>query len=140
MSHFTKISQYVDYHIQPIVREILSYVQDTTDFLRKINQTDFVPHNPYLVSLDLKSLCTNITNAEGIRSVKKSLEKYSKRTASTKVITTFLTLILTLNKFIFNCKNYFQIKDCAMDTICAPSNVNFHLPIYLRFIDNIFFI
>ena len=80
-----KISKYVDYHNQPIVREIPSYIQDTTDFLRKINQTDFVPHNPYFVSLDLKSLYTNIPNVEGIKSVKKSLEKYSKRTASTKV-------------------------------------------------------
>ena len=38
-------------------------------------------------------------------------------TSSTKVITTFLELILTLNNFIFNCKKYLQIKGCA---ICAP--------------------
>ena len=53
-----------------------------------------------------------------------SLEKYSKRIAPTKVITTFLALILTLNNFIFNCKNYLQIKGCAMETICAPSYAN----------------
>ena len=64
--------------------------------------------------------------------------------------------MLTLNNFIFNCKNYLQIKGCAMGTICAPSYANilmdhfeikFIYPsiktfslIYLRFIDNIFFI
>ena len=115
--HTSKISEYVDYHPQPIVKEIPSYVQDTADFLRKINQIDYVLDNPYLVSLDIKSLYTNIPNAEGIKSIKTSLENYSKQTASTKVITTSLTVILTLNNFNFNCKNYIQIKGCAMGTI-----------------------
>ena len=144
--HTSKISEYVDYHLQPIVKEIPSYVQDTSDFLRKINQINFVPDNSYLVSVDVKSLYSDIPNAEGIKSVKMSLEKYSKRTASTKVITTFLALILSLNNFIFNCKNYLQIKGSAMGTICAPSE-NSYIPfiktfslIYVRFIDDIFFI
>ena len=68
-----KISEYVDYHVQPVVKEMSSYVQDTTDFLRKINQINFVPDNSYLVSLEVKSLYTNIPNAEGIKSVKTSL-------------------------------------------------------------------
>ena len=98
--HTSKIPEYVDYHLQPIVNEIPSYVQDTTDFLRKIKQIDFVSGNSYLVSLNVKSLYANIPNAEGIRFVKTSLEKYSKRTASPKVITTFV-----VNHFIFNCRN-----------------------------------
>ena len=48
--HTSKISEYVDYQFQPIVKEIPSYVQDKTEFLRKINQIDFVPDNSYLVS------------------------------------------------------------------------------------------
>ena len=116
--HTSKISEYVNHHIcQPIVKEIPSYVKDTTDFLRKINKINFVPDNPYLLSLDVKSLYTNIPNAEGIKFVKMYLENYSKQTTSTKVITTFLALILTLNNFNFNCKNYLQIKGCAMGTI-----------------------
>ena len=91
-----------------------------------------------------------------MKSVKMSLEKYSKRTASTKVITTFLALILTLDNFIFNCRNCLQIKGCTMGTICAPSYANIFLDhferkfihtfikifslIYLRFVDDIFFI
>ena len=153
--HTPKISEYIDYRLQPIVKEIQLYVQDTTDFLRKINQINFVPDNSYLVSVDVKSLYSDIPNAEGIKSVKMSLEKYSKRTASTKVITTFLALILTLNNFIFNCRNYLQIEVCTMGTICAPSYANIFMDhfertfiyqfiktfslIYLRFIDDIFF-
>ena len=98
--HIPETFEYVDY--QPIVKEIASYVQDTTDFLRKINQIDFVSENSYLISPDVKSIYANTPNTEGMKSVKTSLGKYSKRTASTKVITTFLALILTLNNFIFN--------------------------------------
>ena len=51
---------------------------------------DFVPDNPYLVSVDVKSLYTNIANAEGINCVKTLLESYSKRSTSIKVTTKFL--------------------------------------------------
>ena len=69
--HTSKISKYVDYHLKPIVKDIPSYVQNTTDFLRKINQIDFVPNNSYHVSLDVKSLYTSIPNAEEIISIKR---------------------------------------------------------------------
>ena len=34
--HTSNISKYVDYHLQPIVQQIPSYIQGTSDFLRKI--------------------------------------------------------------------------------------------------------
>ena len=37
-------------------------VKDTSNFLRKINAVEFAPNNSYLVSLDVKSLKTNIPN------------------------------------------------------------------------------
>ena len=43
-------------------------------------QIELVRDNSYLVSLDVKSLYTNILNTEGTKSVKASLESYSKRT------------------------------------------------------------
>ena len=46
--------------------------------------------------MDVRSLYTNIPNAEGISAVKRAFDNYSKKTTSTKVITTFLALILTL--------------------------------------------
>ena len=103
------------YHFQLIVKKIVSYVQETTDFLRKINHIC-----AFLVSLDVKSLYTNILNTEGIKLVKTSLENYSKQTALTKVITTFLALTLRLNKFLFNYKNYLKIKGYTMEAVCGP--------------------
>ena len=122
--HSSKISKYVDFHLPPIVSEIPSYVKDTSDFLQKLNAIESVPDNYYLVSLDLKSLYKSITNVEGIKTVKKSLDNHPKRAVAIKVITIFSALILTLTDFIFNSRNYLQTKGCSMGTICAPSYAN----------------
>ena len=45
-------------------------------------------------------------------------------TAGSPIMTTFLALMLTLNNFIFNCKNPLQIKRWIIGTICASSFAN----------------
>ena len=104
--HTANISKYVDYHLQPIFKEIPSYVKDTQDFHKKLQKVKDIPQESLLVTLDVKSLYTNIANNEGIKAVKESYEKYKEKTISTKVIITFLSLILTLNNFVFNCTHY----------------------------------
>ena len=142
--HTSKISEYVDYDLQPIVREIPSKVKDTSDSLQEINAVEFVPENSYLVSLDVKY--TSIPDAEGVKTVKKLLDNYLKRTVATKVIRAFLALMLTLNNFMFNSTNYLQTRGCAMGTICAPSYANIfmdhfekktYIPIYHRILINL---
>ena len=136
------------------MREIPSYIKDTNDFTNKINNFP-VPPNSLLVTMDVKSPYTSIPNSEGIASVKKKYDRYLKKTVPTKIITTFLALILTLN-FIFNSKVYLQIKGCAMGTTCAPLYANIFMSefkekyiyplmknksvIYLRYIDDIFIV
>ena len=72
------------------------------------------------------------------------------------LITTFLTLILTLNNFVFNSKFYLQIKGCAMGTICASAYANIFMAefeqkyvhalikdkliLFLHYIDDIFMV
>ena len=154
--HTTKHSKYVDYHLQPIVKEIPSYVKDTKDFLKKLEKLKDIPQESLLVTLDVKSLYTNIPNNEGIKAVKESYEKYKEKKVSAKVIITFLNLILTLNNFAFNCTHYLQTMGCAMGSICAPSYANIFMAnveakhiypyikemssLYLRYIDDIFMI
>ena len=80
--------------------------------------------------MDVKSLNTNIPNSEGIATVINAYDNYSKKSIATKVIITFLALILTLNNFIFNCKHYLQIKGCGMGTIYAPAYANIFTAIF----------
>ena len=109
----------------------------------------------FLVSLDVRSLYTNIPYKERIETVKENL-KNSKPTIRIKVILNFLKSILMLNNFVFNGINYLQKKGCAMGTKGAPSYANifmdwfeekFIFPLLikvsnfnLRFIDDIFLI
>ena len=46
-----QISRFVDFHLQPIVQSIQSYVKDTTDFINKLAQVKDVPNNTYLVTI-----------------------------------------------------------------------------------------
>ena len=75
-SHSSKIAAYVDYHLQSEVLKIKSYTKFTNDFL---NHLDKIPatesKNSYLVTLDVKSLYSNIPNDEGIEVVKTTLQK-----------------------------------------------------------------
>ena len=99
-------------------------MKGTTDFLRKLDATKSVPDNAYLVSLDIKFLYTNIPNADGVKAIKESFDKRISKNVVTKVIAAFLAVILTLNNFMFTCKPYLQIKDCAMGMICAQSSAS----------------
>ena len=68
----SEISHFVDHHLQALVREILSYIKDTNDFINKIDNFD-VPPDSFLVTMDVKSLYTSMPNNEGIASVKKDM-------------------------------------------------------------------
>ena len=57
-SHTSEISRFVDHHLQANVKELKSYVKDTTDFINKIEAQPEVPEDSYLVSLDVRSLYT----------------------------------------------------------------------------------
>ena len=121
--HTANSLKYLDYHLQPILKEILSYVKDTQDFLKKLKSKRYTSREPSR-TLDVRSLYTNIPNNKGIKAVKESYEKYKEKTVSKKVVITFLSLILTLNNFVFNCTHYLKSMGCAMGTICYPSYAN----------------
>ena len=100
--HSSKISEHVDYHLKPTVSEISSYIKEINIFLRKWKPITKVQENLLLVTLDEKLLYTSIPNCESIKAHK----NFKKKKIATKVITTFLTLILTLKKFILNSKYF----------------------------------
>ena len=57
------LSKFVDYHIKNIATKHSSYLQDTPDFIRKveeINKQGKIPENAVLASFDVMALFTNI--------------------------------------------------------------------------------
>ena len=88
---------------------------------KKLNSLGKIPVNSILVTVDARSLYTNIPHKKGIKTVETTFKCKNKLTT---VINTLLKLIWTLNHFIFDCKNYSQIKGCAIGTNCAPTYAN----------------
>ena len=113
----SSVSKYVDYHLQPIVKEIPSYVRDTKDFLSMLIHIRDIAKEILLATLDVKSLYTIIPKNGGIKAIREAYNKHPSKSVSTKVIITFLSLIFTLNNFIFNYSHYPQVMGCAMGTI-----------------------
>ena len=130
---------------------MVSDVFKTLHKISKINKE--VTGEDILVTIDVRSLYTNIPNDEGIQAEREKLDDSPSR-LPTRVITTFLTLSLTLNNFIFNGINYLQTKGCAMGTKCALTYANIFMGkfeenhiypriqhktrIFLRYIDDLF--
>ena len=96
--------------------------------LRKIDKMVKTPDNSYLVFLNVRSLYTS--NSEGIKATITSLENFLRRAVAAKVITTFLSLMLTLNNFAFNCKNYLYIKGYTITAWKVSKYGNFSVPYF----------
>ena len=54
------ISEFVNFHLQPLVSKLPSYVKDTNHFLNILLTLNNLPNNAFLVTLDVSSLYTNI--------------------------------------------------------------------------------
>ena len=92
-------------HLEKIVNEIKSHIKDTTDYSNKIETITDLPENTIVVTMDVKSLFTNIPNIEGINAVAKALENQTDLKIPTRVIIKFLYLTLILNNFSFNVRH-----------------------------------
>ena len=157
--HTQNISQYVDHYLQPINKSLPSYVKDTTNFLTKLDELpEELPDNTLMVTMDVRSLYTNVPNNEGINAVKHYLRKRNNPGDGVlaKILSKFLLLILTLNNFVFNEKNFVQINGASMGTKCAPTYASIFMGLfedthilprirdkillYVRYIDDILFL
>ena len=91
--------------------------------------------------MDVYSLYTNISSKGGIDTVETTLKR---KTIKTKIISTFLLLVLTLKKFVFKCQNYLHIRTTPWAYYMCVLEVRYISPFilmskfYLRFIDDIF--
>ena len=145
------ISEFIDLHLRPFVTELPSYVQDTTDYLKKIDSKT-MPDNTLLVSMDVTSLYTNIPHDDGITACRDVWDSRETKDPPTETLLELLTLVLKCNNFEFNGRNYIQLQGTAMGTKMAPSYANIFMgrlegqllmsvPLqpysWLRFIDDI---
>jgi hypothetical protein len=118
----SRLSHFLDELLKPFLLKVCSYIKDTYDFLSKLPSN--VPEGSTLVTYDVVSLYTNITNDLGIEALKFWLEKFPDllpERISKNFILEGTNIVLTNNVFDFNTIIYLQIKGCAMGTKMAPT-------------------
>ena len=81
------ISQFLDYCLQPSVKTLPSYIQDTSHFIRELNEIDV----PWLETMDVKSLYTNIPHSHGIQT---RTEKTNPEQPPEEVLTQLLEIVV----------------------------------------------
>ena len=93
-------SKFVDFHLKDLADKHESYIQDTPDFIRKVeelNKKTSLPQNALLVTLDVKALFTNIPQTEGTQCSEKALNKREKQNVPTEYIIRIIYLNLIVN-------------------------------------------
>ncbi|XP_048575670.1 uncharacterized protein LOC125557291 [Nematostella vectensis] len=121
-SHPTeRISEFVDYYLQPLVSKLPSYVKDTNHFLNILLTLSNLPTDSLLVTLDVSSLYTNIPHNDGINACHHFLRTCNTNPIPAGTICDLIRMILQMNNFSFNDKHYLQKHGTAMGTRMAPS-------------------
>ena len=91
------VSEFVDLPLQPRENRLPSYLKDTTDYFRKLQESGPIPPETLLVSLDFTSLYSNIPHEDGIRTCKEACEERPVKDPPTETLVKHLTLILQCN-------------------------------------------
>ena len=151
-----KISEFVDFHLQPIVGMLLDIIRDTTDFLCRLRVLGDIPQGAIICSLDVVGLYPHIPHDEGLNSMKFTIEEFGKDLAIGSDDLIDLARFILKNNFLeFEDKIYRQKLGTAIGTKFAPSFANlfmfdlennllreYHLSswVWWRFLDDIFII
>ena len=121
-----KISEFVSFHLSPLVQTLPSYVKNTTYLLNKLQDFDDIPPNALLVTLDVSSLYRNIPTTESIDACRKLLDERTDKSVPTESLCDFklVRMILTMNNFVFNDEHFIQQHGTAMGTRMAQAFAN----------------
>ena len=153
------LSEYLDSYLKFQAQNCKSYIRDTSDFLLKLKSLTTIPSNSILVTMDVTSLYTNIDHEEGAEACYRKLETRKNKTIPSITLKKCILLILKSNIFQFCQKFFLQRMGTAMGTPMAANYANIFMDsfetsllnefykktgkkplIWLRFIDDIFFI
>ena len=70
-----RISSFLDFHLKNIIPAIPHILDDTRDFLYRIEQLQNIPEGTLLVSFDVVGIYPHIPHDEGLQIMKKYLDK-----------------------------------------------------------------
>ena len=114
------ISEFLDYHLKPIMQASSTYLRDSSDFLQKIRALGPLPEEAILVTADVVGLYPNIPHTEGLVALSEALDKRVDKRVSTNLLVSMAEFVLTNNYFGFGSEVFHQLKGTAIGTKFAP--------------------
>ena len=114
------ISAFLDFHLRPIMAKVKSYIKDTNDFLRKLQNLPKLPDDVILCTIDVVGLYPNFSNDEDLLFLKKALDKRWNQTVSIESLIKLAELVLKNSYFEFNDMFRKQKEGTAIGTRFAP--------------------
>ena len=148
-------SEFLDHHLQPIMKSRVSYVKNSSYFLFKLKNLGKIAENAFLVAVGVVGLYRSILHDKGLEVLRKQLNAFDNKSISTEDLVQMAGFVLKKNYFEFNSSVKHQISGTAIGTKFAPpyacifmdytekefvKNEQIQSCIWFRYIDYIFFI
>ena len=121
-----KLSEFLDSFLKRQAQLVSSFVRDTKHFLQKIEEIkkEKLPDNTILVTMDVRSLYSNIDHDEGTEACIEKLETRQKKSIPSRTLGSLISLVLKSNAFRYGDIIYRQLMGTAMGTPMAPNYAN----------------
>ena len=101
-----KVSEFLDHHLKPLMKQGESYIKDTGDFLEKLKIVEGIPKGAILVTADVVGLYPSIPHDGGLEILRKQYDKFKDKMVPTQDIIKMADFVLKNNIFEFDCKFY----------------------------------
>ena len=119
----SNISAYLGSVMAPLVKQLPTYVKDSSHALQILESFSFTGSHRYLFTMDIKSLYTVIPNNDGLQALKYHLDLRPEQQPPTNTLVRLAELVLNLNCFDFDGNYYQQVGGVAMGTKMGPNYV-----------------
>ena len=70
-----KCSEFLDYHLKPLMQRGWSYIKDSGDFIKNTRNSGSIPENAILVTADVLGLYPSIPHEAGLKALGEVLDK-----------------------------------------------------------------
>ena len=110
------ISSFLDFHLQPLAREVKSHIKDTNDFLKKLHSLPNLPDDNILCTVDVVGLYPNIPHDDGLSALRKRLDLRHEEDVTTSTLVEPAEVAVKINIFTFMEKTLNQKRGTAIGT------------------------
>ena len=102
--------------LKAITQKVKSFIKDTNDFLKKLNELRDLPDDFILCTIDVVRLYPNIPHSEGLEAIPKALDKRKDQTISTDSLILLGEFVLKNNAFEHSMRYFKQLEGTAIGT------------------------